>query len=313
MSNILNLTSKIAISRIKNVSLFLKRKYSNTGFSNVEINLYKDSLIFDSEASASIYASPYINIGIKDIIEPNLIGLPSNKLIDDNNFIKSIVAMYHESRHLDAKLYGCDGFRSKEDSYYLEVDYMAIEDNRQYYDSNYNNMASEIDAEQYAINMTYEYLKREFPDSDGDKLIVDYVNTMIQTCEYKIGKSNGNGLYSSIDEINKAFDEKFEKSKSMQRTVNIFSPNKTIALLNNSEWNSIKNQVTTLMAKENTPNCGFKMDEMMASLALYQYPEYSKILPKEWQEKLSSKSVFGLDEYPLEDWQIELYQDEERY
>lgn len=36
------------------------------------------------------------------------------------------------------------------------------------------------------------------------------------------------------------------------------------------------------MAKEDYPNCGVKMDEMMASLTSYQYPKYSKLLPYEW-------------------------------
>ena len=52
----------------------------------------------------------------------------------------------------------------------------------------------------------------------------------------------------------------------------------------------------------------------MASLTSYQYPRYSKLLPYEWQEKLSSQSVFGLEEFPLEDWQLDYYyyRDDER-
>ena len=46
---------------------------------------------------------------------------------------------------------------------------------------------------------------------------------------------------------------------------------------------------------------------MLAALTFYLSPEYTKSLPGEWQKKLSPKEVFGLDEYPLEDWEIDRY------
>ena len=75
---------------------------------------------------------------------------------------------------------------------------MAIENNRMYYESNYSNMACEIDAEQYAINSTYQYLKNQFPNCDYESLIVNYVNEMIQQGDYKIDFSN-NKKYSSFE------------------------------------------------------------------------------------------------------------------
>lgn len=88
---------------------------------------------------------------------------------------------------------------------------------------------------------------------------------MIQQGDYKIDFSN-NKKYSSFEQIIATFDEKFERSKNTQRIVNIASPDKTICLLSNSEWQDVKNSITSLMAKEDYPNCGVKMDEMMASL-----------------------------------------------
>lgn len=314
MKNSLMLTSKEAILEIKSIAKFLQDKFANDGFNEVRIKMRKDVLMIDSVTLSPITSKPYMYIGIKDIFKPNLMQKPSSKLIDDADFIKSLVALFHESRHLDSYLYFCKDFRDNvQDDYYLLISHMAIENNRMYYESNYSNMACEIDAEQYAINSTYQYLKNQFPNCDYESLIVNYVNEMIQQGDYKIDFSN-NKKYSSFEQIIVTFDEKFERSKNTQRIVNIASPDKTICLLSNSEWQDVKNSITSLMAKEDYPNCGVKMDEMMASLTSYQYPRYSKLLPYEWQEKLSSQSVFGLEEFPLEDWQLDYYyyRDDER-
>ena len=82
--------------------------------------------------------------------------------------------------------------------------------------------------------------------------------------------------------------------------------------MNNSEWQPIKNQITTLMGKENDKNLGYKMDEKFASITLYKYPEYNKLLNSKWKERLTPESVFGLRDFPLEDWQLEMYQNNER-
>ena len=159
MKNSLMLTSKEAILEIKSIAKFLQDKYANDGFNEVRIKMRKDVLMIDSVTLSPITSKPYMYIGIKDIFKPNLMQKPSSKLIDDTDFIKSLVALFHESRHLDSYLYFCKDFRDNvQDDYYLLISHMAIENNRMYYESNYSNMTCEIDAEQYAINSTYQYV-----------------------------------------------------------------------------------------------------------------------------------------------------------
>ena len=187
MKNSLMLTSKEAILEIKSIAKFLQDKYANDGFNEVRIKMRKDVLMIDSVTLSPITSKPYMYIGIKDIFKPNLMQKPSSKLIDDADFIKSLVALFHESRHLDSYLYFCKDFRDNvQDDYYLLISHMAIENNRMYYESNYSNMACEIDAEQYAINSTYQYLKNQFPNCDYESLIVNYVNEMIQQGDCQI-------------------------------------------------------------------------------------------------------------------------------
>lgn len=309
----LNLSSKTAMSYVKGLAKFLKDEYKEKGF-KVEIYEHKETTVFRSYSSTACSKKSGFGIGIKEIFKPNLLYLPSNyKKVKDNDFVNTIVSIFHESRHLNAKLFGCKYFRdNKMDDYYVQLSYMAREGNDSYYINNYNSMAYEIDAEQYAINAAFEYLKCNFSDDvDCEQLIVNYVNGRIRRNEYKIDFVNNHDEYTSLDQINKAFDDKFDKSKSLNRYVDFNSTDQITFILKNKGWLQVKKQIEN-MSQKKIPNCGFQMDEMMASLAIYQYPEYSKRLPKEWQKKLSPKEVFGLDEYPLEDWEIDKYNDYNR-
>lgn len=314
MSNqYLNINSKMAIRYINNIAKSISLKYKGH---RIDINFDKNLQIMKSFARISMRQNPEIAIGLYDIYKPNLLGQPSSKIIvDENDFVDAIVSVFHESRHMDSRVFGCSGFRDNaNDNYYLAINYMASESNELYYEDNYNHMPIEIDAEQFAINAAYEYLCKKWPTVDCERLLVSYVNEKLCSDEYKIPKpSNSNG-YHSLKDINIAFDTQFELSKHLHREVNIFSNSEIITLINNLEWQPIKNQITKLMGQnvngEIVENIGINMDEKFACIAFYMYPEYDSLITDEWKNKISPKSVFGLDEFPLEDWQINYYRDD---
>ena len=267
----LNLSSKSAMSYVKGLAKFLKDEYKEKGF-KVEIYEHKETTVFRSYSSTAFSKKSGFGIGIKEIFKPNLLYLPSDyKKVKDNDFVNTIVSIFHESRHLNAKLFGCEYFRdNKMDDYYVQLSYMAREGNDSYYINNYNSMAYEIDAEQYAINAAFEYLKCNFSDDvDCEQLIVNYVNGRIRRNEYKIDFVNNHDEYTSLDQINKAFDDKFNKSKSINRYVDFNSTDQITFILKNKGWLQVKKQIEN-MSQKKIPNCGFQMDEMMACLALYK-------------------------------------------
>ena len=190
-NNILNITSKVAIYHMNRIANQIRLVYKNDN-KNITIKFYKGVSILDSFATTSLNKKPEIYIGVHDIFKPTLLNNPSNKiLVDDMCFINAVVAIFHEYRHMNSRMYGCEYFRDNlEDNYYLAINYMALEDNEQYYENNYLNMACEIDAEQYAINAAYGYLQELFPKIDCEKLIVEYVNERAKSSKYKINMSH---------------------------------------------------------------------------------------------------------------------------
>ena len=310
----LNLSSKEAISCVKGLIRYLKDKYRKEGF-KIKTYAYKEESIFRSYSAILHNEQAELGVGIKELFKPTLLDLPSNfKKIKDIDFVSTVVGIFHESRHLDARLIGCKNFQdvgargdiTKADNYCIQLSYMARDGNNCYYKNNYDNMISEIDAEYYAINMAYEYLKNNFPNVDCEKLVVDYVNNRIQSGPYKIDYIDEK--YSSLLHINKAFKDRINQSKKTHRHIDFNCSDQAISLINNTRWNDIKKQIYDI-SQNNNDECGFKTDEMLAALTFYLSPEYTKSLPGEWQKKLSPKEVFGLDEYPLEDWEIDRYSD----
>lgn len=342
-NNILNISSRKAVNDIKALSRLIKEKYRQHGF-KVQITLDKSIPMLRSESTLHLKEGLWINIGIKELIKKNQLGLASaSNIVPEDNYVNTIVALFHENRHIEALSYNCEGFAKDmenlkaeclknihgssnldinkgmrnnfEYDYALMVNYLSREGNEQYYYNNYENMSSEIDAEQYSINMAYMYLKNMYPNIDAEKLIVNYINNRIDTETYKINFPKYADRYSSLREINNAFDIKIQQVIHLKREINLGATDEICTLIgSNSEWQPIKDKITSLMSKCNIENAGLMMDEMLASIVIYRYPEYRNLLTDEWKNKLSPESIFGLKEFPLEDWQLDnyYYRDDER-
>ena len=137
-------------------------------------------------------------------------------------------------------------------------------------------MPIEIDAEQNGICKAYEYLQKRFPNADCEKLIVDVVNYKAESLKYFIEPKHPNG-YSTIKEINKAFDAAFEQSKKEQRGYD-YKEYKSEDLrcpidseMVKTEWVEVVNAIT----RQN----GSIADRMMASLSAQVHEKYEEVLP----------------------------------
>lgn len=143
--------------------------------------------------------------------------------VQDEDFARVILNMYHEEMHVIQKN---EMFRKQNLSEYEQNQLMqeiACTYSRDYYlnGSNYYFNANEIQAEQYGIENTYEYLCDVFSDISHDQIeniIVNVVNQKAQT-SYFIE----NRTYTSLNEILFAFDDAYDRSfaKTRDYRVNI--------------------------------------------------------------------------------------------
>ena len=118
-------------------------------------------------------------------------------------------------------------------NHYIAINCLACKENLDYYTLNYNSSPYEIDAEQAAIMSTYLFLRKEFPDSQYEQLILNYVNDRCAEGNYKI-KPIKDG-YKSIKDVNIAFNQAFEKSKFDERFFDIQSSDEISMFLKDNE------------------------------------------------------------------------------
>lgn len=251
-----------------------------------------------------------ISIGIDNIVKRNIIGkIDNNAPIKDSDFVNTLMAVFHENRHVQTvmqEFYCCRD--NKNDDYYMAINCLVCNYNDQYYDYNYNDSPWEIDAEQSAIFETYKFLKDEFPNCNYEELILNYVNERCDNGKYKITKVNGG--YRTLKEINDAFNEAYEQSKSklrfFERNDNNFVINK---IVNKEEWNDVLRKIEKMNEESNEKNIGLKRDEMLASLMCYFCPEYKNKIKSLENEDLSAQKIFGIASFP--EYSLEMEADEE--
>ena len=137
----------------------IELNYQKYGAS-VFIELVDGYSAMDSFMRYSFDKHAKIVIGIDDIIKLNVIGQLSDRtLVKDNDFVKTLIAFFHEDRHARNVIKGFRDCRdNKKDDYYLAINCLACKDNSEYYTLNYDNLPYEIDAEQFAIMSTYSFL-----------------------------------------------------------------------------------------------------------------------------------------------------------
>ena len=214
------------------------------------------------------------------------------KSVDDQNFVKFLVAYFHEQRHLYLSISAYENTNDNEMvNNALLVAYIAQE-NKQYYLQNRTNFITEIDAEFYGIIQAHDYIIDRFPNvntEEIDKLFVNYVNENITNYTYQIKK---NQLpIETFNDIIEAFDQAYDESiTSRKRTYIRHKNNKddVMDLLRKPEYDDIFTQI----CNEKNP---YEKDKMIAALTIHLHPEYKDALPALEHIDLSATTLFHQD------------------
>lgn len=295
----LNLTSKEAVSHMISLANLIELNYQKYGAS-VFIELVDGYSAMYSFMRYSFDKHAKIVIGIDDIIKLNVIGQLSDRtLVKDNDFVKTLIAFFHEDRHARNVIKGFRDCRdNKKDDYYLAINCLACKDNSEYYTLNYDNLPYEIDAEQFAIMSTYSFLRNEFPNCNYEQLILNYVNERCENGDYKIKPIDGG--YKTIKSVNTAFNNVFEESKYIERFFNIQSTDEVSRFLkDNDKWFDITRKIEKMNEfNDDFKDIGLKRDEMLSSISLFLHPEYKSNMHIFQSNSLSSSKVFGVSDFP---------------
>lgn len=279
--NVLSLSYKEAVQILHALGNMYSEGFENKYHAYININIDDFPFGYDGYTEDGLNIteenSRYIYLNISHLGSPLERIIKNNMAVRDEDFIQTLIALGHECRHMDNFLNKYKNTRATaEDCKYLAINYLARQGSQVYYDTNYQTMPIEIDAEQIGIEYAFEYLKGRFPEIDSEKLIVDFVNYKAENFKYYIEPKKPDG-YDSISEITKAFDEAFEKSKTARRLYR-YEENKNLKLENiidqnliKPEWSEIKSTIERIDGKNG--------DRMMASLSAMVFPKYKDRLP----------------------------------
>lgn len=213
MDDILGLTKQDAISALHDLA------NDEFGENGIKYSLDKSGSVFVASSYIDLSgAIDSVKIGVSEIA--NAKGrLFHQTVISDKLFVLSVINIYHEKRHCLQKN---DLFRQSdltESSMNQLIQEVACRGNYDYYfrDGNYTINANEIQAEQYGIMQTYDYLCSEYDDIDSkyhEKLLVDIVNNKMNSSSYFIKNHDD---FTSLQEIIDAFDDAYDASFSQKR------------------------------------------------------------------------------------------------
>ena len=223
-----------------------------------------------------------VRIGVFEIYHTkrNFLYLKSS-VVQDEDFAKVILNMYHEEMHIIQKnnIFRKQNLSECEQNQLMQE--IACMYSRDYYmnGSNYCFNANEIQAEQYGIESTYDYLCNTFPDMPTDQIeniIVNVVNQKAQMSYFIENKT-----YTSLNEILSAFDDAYDRSFTQTRDyrVNISladtdDPVRKYILSNPDEKTAY---LDCLSGEKET--YALKQDRYVASICMKLYPEIVNCYP----------------------------------
>lgn len=114
----------------------------------------------------------------------------ADEFVDDMEFIDVLMALNHQYRHMEGRLSQYTNMRdSNEEAAALAISYLARVSDI-YFDANYYQMISELDAEQFAVNRTAEALSQYIDEATAEKLVVERVSGGYILGENKIDYEN---------------------------------------------------------------------------------------------------------------------------
>lgn len=187
--DILNLTKTEAVRILAELafsySLHLQDKTEAKVWFVLADKLKFDSIHGIAEDTLDEKESRLVIVNLKDI------GIAAvDEFVDDMEFVDVLMALNHQYRHMDGRLSQYDNMRdNNEEAAALAISYLARVSDI-YFDANYFQMVSEIDAEQFAVNKTAEALSQYIDAETAEKLVVDYINERAILDENKVDYKN---------------------------------------------------------------------------------------------------------------------------
>ena len=112
------------------------------------------------------------------------------EFVDDMEFVDVLMGLNHQYRHMEGRLNQYLNMRdNEEEDVALAISYLARVSDI-YFDANYYQMISELDAEQFAVNKTADALSQYIDAETAEKLVIDYVNERAILGENKVDYKN---------------------------------------------------------------------------------------------------------------------------
>lgn len=210
-------------------------------------------------------------------------------------FTTSLVCLFHERAHLEQ-------IKNLSNDINITSSFLATQYNKYYYrNTNYKNLPFEIDAEQTGVNDAYDYIKENCPELDAFDCIKSYIDYKISKGDARY-KDRGFDNCKSIDDINDAFDNVYEKAlnkveldtKNLEygllypydyldddERAKFFENNLLYEMLNKQE-----NPASEYIMRDLLPS-GIEQTKFIASYVLYKHPEYKEYLDDDTIKTLS--------------------------
>ena len=114
----------------------------------------------------------------------------ADEFVDDMEFVDVLMGLNHQYRHMEGRLNQYLNMRdNEEEDVALAISYLARVSDI-YFDANYYQMISELDAEQFAVNKTADALSQYIDAETAEKLVIDYVNERAILGENKVDYKN---------------------------------------------------------------------------------------------------------------------------
>lgn len=257
--------------------------------SNHSLTLEKNIPVGNAKVNDSIFETNRDGaIGTNGLAENDKLIFKNARTVPDENYIKALVSIFHEQRHLElasSKFTECNPNPDIRDA--MISSYIIKQDNPTYYKNNYYHFPTEIDAEFHGIYMTYEYLCNQYPDMDKNiisNMMCGYVNDRIKNTSYYVTKSSE--PLKNFDEIENAFDDAMEYSVHSHKRICYINRNasdEVSQILNSKEWSHIADKTYSAL--------GVTKDKMLASVALYKHAEYKDAIDLS-NTDLSPETIF---------------------
>lgn len=231
-----------------------------------------------------------ITIGIHPV---KLNGLSKYQQIEDNQFVKIGITMFHELSHHEQKT---NDNIPKE----IILSDLSKYGNLQYYKKNWYQMPHEIDAEYGGVMQMWSKLKGEFPDK-ADRLMLDHLTYRAENTLYMINMPEEG--FTSREQIDTLFDQAYDRSLSERFEEDVCyrklpsgflrSDDEVAKLLTNND-RTPRLEYVHIYQQLITPNTGSHMDTMMSSLVSIIHPELQEKYPAIDFDELNPAKVFGI-------------------